>query len=158
MKLLGGCLDPLGAYLFARGLKTLAIRVEKENQNALKMAQFLSRHPKVKKVYYPGLKDHPQHNLAKKQMKGFGGVVTLELKDLNTTLKVLDNLKIIKNAVSLGGVESLASVPVYSSHYGLDEEMLKKSGVTKGMLRLSFGIEDTDDLIQDLSRALKKIR
>jgi cystathionine beta-lyase/cystathionine gamma-synthase len=158
MKLLGGCLDPLGAYLFARGLKTLPIRVEKQNQSALKISQFFSKHPKIKKVYYPGLKDHPQHKLAKKQMKGFGGVVTLELRDLNSTLRVLDNLKVIKNAVSLGGVESLASVPVLSSHYGLDEEMLKKSGVTKGMLRLSCGIEDTDDLIHDLNQALEKIR
>jgi cystathionine beta-lyase/cystathionine gamma-synthase len=158
MKLLGGCLDPLGAYLFARGLKTLPLRVERQNHNALRIAQYFSKHPKIKKIYYPGLKDHPQHNLAKKQMKGFGGVVTLELKDLNSTLKVLDNLKVIKNAVSLGGVESLASIPVFSSHYGLDGEMLKKSGVTKGMLRLSCGIEDTDDLIQDLKLALMKIK
>lgn len=158
MKLLGGCLDPLGAYLFARGLKTLPLRVEKQNQNALRIAQRFSRHPKIKKVYYPGLKTHPQYNLAKRQMKGFGGVVTLELKDLNSTLKVLDNLKVIKNAVSLGGVESLASIPVFSSHYGLDEDVLKKSGVTKGMLRLSCGIEDADDLIQDLDQALKKIK
>jgi len=158
MKLLGGCLDPLGAYLFARGLKTLTIRVERQNYNAMRIAQYFAKHPKIKKVYYPGLKNHPQYNLAKKQMKGFGGVVTLELEDLDSTLKVLDNLKIIKNAVSLGGVESLASIPVFSSHYGLDEEVLKKSGVTKGMLRLSCGIEDTDDLIQDLDQALKKMR
>ncbi|HVP36916.1 MAG TPA: PLP-dependent transferase, partial [Terriglobales bacterium] len=138
--------------------KTLSIRIEKQNQNALKIAQYLSRNPKIRKVYYPGLKDHPQHNLARKQMKGFGGVVTLELKDLNAALKVLDNLKVVKNAVSLGGVESLASIPVYSSHYGLDEEMLKKSGVTEGMLRLSCGIEDAGDLIQDLKSGLSKIK
>ena len=158
MKLLGGCLDPLGAFLFLRGLKTLSVRVEKQNQNALKIAQYFSKHPRVRKVYYPGLKTHPQHNLAKSQMKGFGGVVTFELKDLNSAIKLLDNLKVFKNAVSLGGVESLASIPVLSSHYGLDEKMLKKSGVTKGMLRLSCGIEDTEDLIYDLEHALKKVR
>jgi len=158
MKLLGGCLDPLGAFLFLRGLKTLSVRVEKQNQNALKIAQYFSKHPRVRKVYYPGLKNHTQYNLAKSQMKGFGGVVTFELKDLNSAIKLLDNLKVFKNAVSLGGVESLASIPVLSSHYGLDETMLKKSGVTKGMLRLSCGIEDTEDLICDLEQALKKVR
>jgi len=158
MKLLGGCLDPLGAFLFLRGLKTLSVRVEKQNQNALKIAQHFSKHSRVRKVYYPGLKTHPQYNLAKSQMKGFGGVVTFELKDLNSAIKLLDNLKVFKNAVSLGGVESLASIPVLSSHYGLDEKMLKKSGVTKGMLRLSCGIEDTEDLIHDLDHALKKVR
>lgn len=158
MKLLGGCLDPLGAFLFLRGLKTLSVRVEKQNQNALKIAQYFSKHPRVRKVYYPGLKNHTQYNLAKSQMKGFGGVVTFELKDLNSAMKLLDNLKVFKNAVSLGGVESLASIPVLSSHYGLDEKMLKKSGVTKGMLRLSCGIEDKEDLIDDLEQALKKVR
>ncbi|MCJ7496965.1 MAG: aminotransferase class I/II-fold pyridoxal phosphate-dependent enzyme [candidate division Zixibacteria bacterium] len=158
MKLLGGCLDPLGAFLFLRGLKTLSVRVEKQNQNALKIAQYFSKHPRVRKVYYPGLKNHPQYNLAKSQMKEFGGVVTFELKDLNSAIKLLDNLKVFKNAVSLGGVESLASIPVLSSHYGLDEKMLKKSGVTKGMLRLSCGIEDKEDLIDDLEQALKKVR
>ncbi len=158
MKLLGGCLDPLGAFLFLRGLKTLSVRVEKQNQNALKIAQYFSKHPRVRKVYYPGLKNHSQYNLAKSQMKGFGGMVTFELKDLNSAIKLLDNLKVFKNAVSLGGVESLASIPVLSSHYGLDETMLKKSGVTKGMLRLSCGIEDTEDLIYDLDQALKKVR
>ena len=158
MKLLGGCLDPLGAFLFLRGLKTLSVRVEKQNQNALKIAQHFSKHSRVRKVYYPGLKTHPQYNLAKSQMKGFGGVVTFELKDLSSAIKLLDNLKVFKNAVSLGGVESLASIPVLSSHYGLDEKMLKKSGVTKGMLRLSCGIEDTEDLIHDLDHALKKVR
>jgi cystathionine beta-lyase/cystathionine gamma-synthase len=91
-------------------------------------------------------------------MKGFGGMVTLELKDLNTAMKLLDNVKVFKNAVSLGGVESLASIPVLSSHYGLDENMLRKSGVTKGMVRLSCGIEATEDLIDDLDQALKKVR
>jgi len=158
MKLLGGCLDPLGAFLFIRGVKTLAIRVEKQNHNALKIAHHFSKHPKVRKVYYPGLKSHPQYNLAKSQMKGFGGMVTLELRDLNSAIKLLDNLKLFKNAVSLGGVESLASIPVLSSHYGLNENMLKKSGVTKGMVRLSCGIEDTDDLINDLKQAFKKVR
>lgn len=157
-KLLGGCLDPLGAFLFIRGLKTLPLRVEKQNQNAFKIAQYFSRHPKIRRIFYPGLKTHPQYNLAKSQMKGFGGIVTLELKDLNSALELLDGFKVFKNAVSLGGVESLASIPVLSSHYGLDEKMLKKCGVSRGMLRLSFGIEDTEDLIDDLDQALKKVR
>ncbi|MDH4223522.1 MAG: PLP-dependent transferase, partial [candidate division Zixibacteria bacterium] len=110
----------------------------------------------IKKVYYPGLKTHTQHNLAKSQMRGFGGMVTLELKDLKSTVRLLNNLKIFKNAVSLGGVESLASIPVLSSHYGLDENMLKKGGVSKGMIRLSCGIEDAEDLIDDLKQALLK--
>ncbi len=157
-KLLGGCLDPLGAFLLIRGLKTLPLRVEKQNQNAFKIAQHFSNYSKVKKVYYPGLKSHPQHNLAKSQMKGFGGMVTLELKDLSSAMKLLDNVRVFKNAVSLGGVESLASIPVLSSHYGLDENMLRKSGVTRGMVRLSCGIEATEDLIDDLDQALKKAR
>jgi methionine-gamma-lyase len=158
MKLLGGCLDPLGAFLFIRGLKTLPLRVEKQNQNAFGIAKFFSRHPRIRKVYYPGLKNHPQYNLAKTQMKGFGGMVTLELKDSSSAMKLLDNVRVFKNAVSLGGVESLASIPVLSSHYGLDENMLKKCGVSQGMVRLSCGIEDTDDLIDDLDQALKKVR
>lgn len=158
MKMLGGCLDPLGAFLLLRGLKTLSIRVEKQNQNGMKIAKFLSKHPKVKKVFYPGLPSHPQHQLAKSQMKGFGGMVCFEVLDLKKAIKVMDNLKLFLNATSLGGVESLASIPVLTSHYGFSEKELKRAGVLPGMIRLSCGIEDGDDLIEDLKNALDKIK
>jgi cystathionine beta-lyase/cystathionine gamma-synthase len=157
MKVLGGCIDPLGAFLLLRGLKTLAIRVEKQNQNATKVASSLSKHKKVKKVFYPGLSNHSQHNLAKRQMQGFGGMVCFEVKGgLKSATKVMDSFKLIINATSLGGVESLASIPVLTSHYGFDQRELDKAGVTPGMIRLSCGIEDGDDLAEDLRQALGK--
>jgi cystathionine beta-lyase/cystathionine gamma-synthase len=158
MKMLGGCLDPLGAFLLLRGLKTLAVRVERHNQNGIQVAQFLSRHPRVKKVYYPGHSSHPQHKLAKSQMKGFGGMVCFDVGDLKSATKVIDNLKLFLNATSLGGVESLASIPVLTSHYGFETKDLRRVGVTSGMIRLSCGIEDSKDLIEDLNQALDKIQ
>jgi cystathionine beta-lyase/cystathionine gamma-synthase len=159
MKILGGCLDPLGGFLLLRGLKTLAIRVPKQNENGRKVAEFMSKHPKVKRVFYPGLKTHPQYNLAKSQMKGFGGMVCFELKGgEKDAIKLVDNLKVFLNAVSLGGVESLASLPIYSSHYGQSPEELKRNDVTSGMVRLSCGIEDANDLVEDLKQALGKLR
>jgi len=157
MKMLGGCLDPFGAFLLLRGIKTLAIRVEKQNQNGMKIAKFLSKHPRVKKVFYPGLPSHPQHKLAKSQMRGFGGMVCFEVLDLRSATKVMDNLKLFLNATSLGGVESLASIPVLTSHYGFSEKALKRAGVVPGMVRLSCGIEDGEDLVEDLKQALTKI-
>lgn len=157
MKMLGGCLDPLGAFLLLRGLKTLAVRVERHNQNGIKVAKFLFGHPRVKKVYYPGLPSHPQHKLAKSQMRGFGGMVCFDVGDLKSATRVMDSLKLFLNATSLGGVESLASVPVLTSHYGFKPEDLRRAGVTPGMVRLSCGIEDSEDLIQDLGQALGKI-
>ncbi len=157
MKMLGGCLDPLAAFLLLRGLKTLAIRVEKQNQNGEKTAKFLSKHPKVKKVFYPGLSSHPEHKLAQSQLRGFGGMVCFEVSDLKKAIKVMDNLKLFLNATSLGGVESLASIPVLTSHYGFSEKELKRAGVVPGMIRLSCGIEDGGDLIEDLKQALAKI-
>jgi cystathionine beta-lyase/cystathionine gamma-synthase len=158
MKVLGGCLDPLGAFLLLRGLKTLAIRMERHNQNGMKIAKFLSEHPQVKKVFYPGLPSHPQYSLAKSQMKGFGGMVCFDVGDLRKATKIMDNLKIFLNAVSLGGVESLASIPVLTSHYRNSKEDLKKADVTGGLIRLSCGIEDGDDLVEDLKQALGKLR
>ena len=158
MKMLGGCLDPLGAFLLLRGLKTLAVRVGRQNENGIKIARFLSDHPKVNKVYYPGLPSHPQHNLTKSQMKGFGGMVCFDVGDLESATRVMDSLKLFLNATSLGGVESLASIPVLTSHYGFKPKDLRKAGVTPGMVRLSCGIEDAFDLIDDLKQALDKIR
>ncbi len=158
-KILGGSCDPLGAYLLLRGMKTLAVRVEKQNQNGMLVANFLAKHPKVKGVFYPGLPSHPQHNLAKSQMKSFGGMVTFELAGgLAAATKVIDNFKLILNASSLGSVESLASLPVLTSHYGFSKEDLKKADVSTGMVRISCGIEDTVDLISDLKQALNKLK
>jgi len=158
MKVFGCCIDPLGAFLLLRGLKTLAIRVEKQNQNATKVASFLSKHKKVGKVFYPGLSNHSQHGLAKKQMQGFGGMLCFEVKgDLKSAIKVMDGFKLFINATSLGGVESLASIPVLTSHYGFNQRELEKAGVIPGMIRLSCGIEDSDDLVEDLRQALDKL-
>ena len=157
MKVLGGCIDPFGAFLLLRGLKTLAIRVERHNQNASKVTEFLSGHPKVNRVFYPGLSTHIQHTLAKSQMKGFGGMVCFEVKGgLESATKVMDSLKLFINATSLGGVESLASIPVLTSHFGFEEEELERADVTPGMIRLSCGIEDGDDLVEDLRQALDR--
>ena len=157
MKVLGGCIDPFGAFLLLRGLKTLAIRVERHNQNALKVAEFLSEHSKVNRVFYPGLSTHSQHDLAKSQMRGFGGMVCFEVNGgLESATKVIDNLQLFINATSLGGVESLASLPVLTSHFGFEEEELERADVTPGMIRLSCGIEDGDDLVGDLRQALDR--
>lgn len=159
MKILGGCLDPLGAFLLMRGLKTLKIRVEKQNLNAKALAQFLSEHPKISRVFYPGLSSHPQYQLALKQMPGFGGMVCFEVRGgLKNAVRVIDSFKIILNAASLGGVESLASLPVYTSHWGFSASELKKADVTSGMVRISCGIEEQKDLIEDLRQALNKIK
>jgi len=158
MKVFGCCIDPLGAFLLLRGLKTLAIRVEKQNQNATKVASFLSKHKKVGKVFYPGLSNHSQHGLAKRQMQGFGGMLCFEVKgDLKSAIKVMDGFKLFINATSLGGVESLASIPVLTSHYGFNQRELEKAGVIPGMIRLSCGIEDSDDLVEDLRQALDRL-
>jgi methionine-gamma-lyase len=158
MKLFGGCIDPFGAFLLQRGLKTLAVRVERHNQNGLKVAEFLSSHNKVSRVFYPGLSSHPQHTLAKSQMRGFGGMVCFEVKGgLESAIRVIDSFKIFINATSLGGVESLASLPVLTSHYGFEEEELKRADVTPGMVRLSCGIEDGDDLVEDLKQGLERL-
>ncbi|MGB8656300.1 MAG: aminotransferase class I/II-fold pyridoxal phosphate-dependent enzyme [Candidatus Zixiibacteriota bacterium] len=157
MKLLGGCIDPFGAFLLLRGLKTLSIRVERHNHNALKVAEFLSGHDQVNRVFYPGLSTHAQHNLARGQMKGFGGMVCFEVKGgLESATKVIDSLNLFINATSLGGVESLASLPVLTSHFGFEEEELGRADVTPGMIRLSCGIEDADDLVEDLRQALDR--
>ncbi|NIM97138.1 MAG: aminotransferase class I/II-fold pyridoxal phosphate-dependent enzyme [candidate division Zixibacteria bacterium] len=157
MKVMGGCIDPFGAFLLLRGLKTLAVRVERQNHNALRVAEFLSTHDKVNRVFYPGLPGHSQHELAKTQMRGFGGMVCFEVKGgLESATKVIDSFKVFINATSLGGVESLACLPVLTSHYGFHQTELERADVTPGMIRLSCGIEDGQDLIEDLIQALKK--
>jgi cystathionine beta-lyase/cystathionine gamma-synthase len=159
----GGCADPFAAYLLGRSLKTFELRVRKQNENALALAKALEKHKKVNRVLYPGLPSHPQYQTAKKQMTGFGGMVTIEVKSsrrlspVEAAAKVCDELKVAVNAMSLGGVETLVSIPVYSSHVFMSDEELKRHGVTAGMIRISVGIEGIEDLIADFTQALNLI-
>jgi len=155
-KLLGGCIDPHQAFLLERGIRTLEVRMERHNANAMKVAQYLSSVKGVKRVIYPGLSSHPQHRIAASQMRGFGGMVSFDLGSNRRASRFADSLKVVKNAVSLGGVESLVSIPVWTSHYGLKKKELDKSGVTSGLVRLSVGIEEPEILIKDINQALKK--
>jgi cystathionine beta-lyase/cystathionine gamma-synthase len=152
---LGGCMDPHAAFLLLRGIKTLAVRVERQNASALRIAEFLSQHPNVARVHYPLLKNHPDYAIAKKQMTGAGGVLSIEVKGSGTdACRVAEALNLFTLAPSLGGVDSLVTIPVLTSHYLVDPELLKKMGVTEQMIRLSVGIEHVDDLITDLEKSL----
>lgn len=156
-KSLGGCADPFAAFLLERSLKTFELRVARQNENAMALARALEKHPKVSRVLYPGLPSHPQHRLAKKQMTGFGGMVTIEVKGgVKAAVRVCDALRVVVNAMSLGGVESLVSIPVYSSHINMADEELARHGVTPGMIRISVGVEGKDDIIDDFRQALRK--
>jgi cystathionine beta-lyase/cystathionine gamma-synthase len=157
-KHLGGCADPFAAFLLDRSLKTFELRVQRQNENALALARALEKHSKILRVIYPGLQSHPQHKLAKKQMHGYGGMVTIEVKgDLRGAVKVCDSLKVAINAMSLGGVETLVSIPVYSSHVNMSDKELKQHGVTPGMIRISVGVEGIKDLIEDFRWALSRV-
>jgi cystathionine beta-lyase/cystathionine gamma-synthase len=152
---LGCSMDPHAAFLLLRGIKTLAVRVERQNESALKVAEFLSRHPKVTRVHYPMLKDHPEYGLAKKQMAGAGGVVSFEIDGSGEdACRVAEALNLFTLAPSLGGVDSLVSIPVLTSHAMIDPELRRKMGVTEQMIRLSVGVENVDDLIADLEKGL----
>ncbi|MDH5568133.1 MAG: PLP-dependent transferase, partial [Myxococcales bacterium] len=151
---LGGVLDPHAAYLLLRGLKTLAIRVQRHNANGLRLAQWLEGHPRVRRVWYPGLASHPDHAVAKRTMRGFGGVVTFELDtDLDGALRFTDACRIAYLAPSLGGVETLIEAPVLMSYWDKSAEERRGLGITDSLIRLSCGIEDADDLIADLEGA-----
>tara|TARA_B100002051_G_scaffold130417_1_gene123918 strand:- start:157 stop:1296 length:1140 start_codon:yes stop_codon:yes gene_type:complete len=144
------------SWLLERSIKTLSVRVLQQNYNALKIANFLSSHKKINKVYYPGLVNHPKHDIAKTQMTaGFGGMVSFELNDSIDSDKFVKTLKIIQPTMSLAGVESTITSPAKTSHRKMDPKDRDKIGITKNLLRFSVGIEDTDDLINDLSNALK---
>lgn len=157
-KYLGGCADPFAAFLLSRSLKTYELRVRQQTENAKKLAKVLEKNPNVVRVFYPGLKSHPQHSIAKKQMSGFGAMVLIEVKGgVKGAAKVCDSLNVAVNAMSLGGVETLVSIPVYSSHINMTDAELKQHGVTPGMIRISVGVEGIDDLIEDFDQALKKI-
>jgi cystathionine beta-lyase/cystathionine gamma-synthase len=157
MILSGGCLDPLASYLLIRGLKTLELRVQRACANAARIAVFLGSHPKVARVFYPGLPGHEGHGVAKRQMRDSGMMVSFELKGGGAAAeKVIDGLQLWYLATSLGGVESTVSYPVLSSHIGLSEERLRLLDVSPGMVRLSLGIEHADDLVADLEQALAR--
>jgi cystathionine gamma-synthase len=152
---LGCSMDPHAAFLLLRGIKTLAVRVHRQNESTLRIAEFLSRHPKVARVHYPMLKGHPQYDLAKKQMAGAGGVLTFEVEGTGEdACRVSEALNLFTLAPSLGGVESLVSLPVLTSHSMIDPEMRRKMGVTEQMIRLAVGIENVEDLIADLEKGL----
>jgi methionine-gamma-lyase len=158
LKLLGGILSPFDSYLLTRGIKTLDVRMERHNKNGMVIAKFLKNHPKIEKVYYPGLEDHPQHEIAKKQMKGFGGMIAFEVKGGMEAGKLLiENLKLIILAVSLGGVESLIEQASTMTHTMVSREKRLESGISDGLIRLSVGLEATEDLIKDLEQALALI-
>jgi cystathionine beta-lyase/cystathionine gamma-synthase len=154
-KLLGTILDPYPAYALGRGLKTLALRVERQNASALAVARFLAQDKRAVQVYYPGLERHPDYEIARRQMRGFGGMVCVDVGGgYERAARVFDRLRVFKRAASLGGVESLCSLPVLTSQWGHTEEELARAGVTHSMARLSIGLEDPGDLIADLDQAL----
>lgn len=152
---LGGSMDPEAAYLLIRGIKSLEVRVERQCESALAVAKFLAKHPKVARVHYPGLISHPDHQLAKKQMKAFGGMLAFDLKGgLPAARRVCDRVRVFLLAASLGGVESLVVLPLFTSHYRLSRAELAAAGVAPGTVRVSIGLEDPRDLIEDLRQAL----
>jgi cystathionine beta-lyase/cystathionine gamma-synthase len=153
----GAILSPFDSWLVLRGTKTLALRMEQHDKTGRAVAAFLEEHPKVKKVYYPGSASHPQHALARRQQRGFGGMVSFDVGSLAAASKVLESVKLCTLAESLGGVETLISHPATMTHASVDEEKRQRLGITDGLVRISVGIEDTDDIIADLDQALDKI-
>jgi cystathionine beta-lyase/cystathionine gamma-synthase len=152
---LGCCMDPHAAFLLLRGIKTLAVRVERQNESALRIAEFLNRYPQIERVHYPMLKDHPDYAIAKKQMAGAGAVLSFEVKGSGVdACRVAEALNLFTLAPSLGGVDSLVTIPVLTSHAMIAPELRKKMGVTEQMIRLSVGVEHVDDLIADLEKGL----
>ena len=155
---IGPCQSPFDSWLVLRGIKTLAVRMKAHEQNAIKIASFLESHPKVERVVYPGLKSHPQHDLAKRQMKGFGGMITFFLKGgIDESRRFLENVKLFSLAESLGGVESLVDHPAIMTHASIPKAVREQLGIYDNLIRLSVGIEDQEDLIQDLQTAFDKV-
>jgi cystathionine beta-lyase/cystathionine gamma-synthase len=156
---LGNCMDPHASWMLVRGLKTVSVRVARQNENAQRVAEFLSDHAKVRKVYYPFLKSHPQHALAREQMSGGGGMVSFEVEGSgDNARRVAEAMRLFSLAPSLGGVESLVSIPVLTSHLMVSPEERRKIGITEQLIRLSVGIENVDDLIADLEHALEAVK
>ncbi len=157
-RITGGVIDPMSSYFLIRGLKTFGVRMEKLNSTAMQVAQFLEKQPKIRRVYYPGLPGHRNHELAKKQMKGFGGVVTFEIDgDLDQTLRFIEGLKLCMIGPSFGGPESLVTHPALNSYYNISREERYKLGIVDELVRLSVGLEDARDIIGDLEAGLANI-
>ena len=151
-------MDPHQAYLVLRGIKTLGVRMDRAQANALRIARWLESHPKVNWVRYVGLPSHPQHDLVRRQMRGFGAMIAFELKGgLEAGRTVMDNVQVATLAVSLGGVETLVEHPASMTHASVPREHREEAGITDGLVRYSVGIEDPDDLIRDLAQAFEKI-
>ncbi len=153
----GAILSPFDSWLVMRGTKTLALRMEQHDKSGRAVAAFLEEHPKVQKIYYPGSASHPQHALAKRQQRGFGGMVAFDVGLLAAARTVLESVKLCTLAESLGGVETLISHPATMTHASVDTEKRERLGITEGLIRISVGLEDTDDIIADLDQALEKI-
>ena len=153
----GAILSPFDSWLVMRGTKTLALRMEQHDKSGRAVAAFLEEHPKVQRVYYPGSASHPQHALARKQQRGFGGMVAFDVGSLAAASKVLESVKLCTLAESLGGVETLISHPATMTHASVDAGKRDRLGITDGLVRISVGIEDTDDIIADLDQALDKV-
>jgi methionine-gamma-lyase len=152
---LGGSMDPEVAFLLIRGMKSLEVRMERQCKTAMAVAKFLEKHPKVSRVHFPGLASHPDHKLAKRQMKGFGAMMAFDMKGgLAAARRFCERTRVFLLAASLGGVESLVLLPVYSSHYNMSAAELKAAGIEAGTVRVSIGLEDAGDLIEDLRQAL----
>jgi cystathionine beta-lyase/cystathionine gamma-synthase len=154
-RLVGTILDPMPAYALGRGLKTLPVRMARQNASAQAIAEVLERDARVSSVLYPGLASHPDHAVARAQMRGFGGMVTFDLGgSYERAARAFDRLKVVRRAASLGGVESICSLPILTSQFGYSDAQLRDAGITRGMIRLSVGLEDVEDLIADLDQAL----
>jgi methionine-gamma-lyase len=152
---MGGSMDPEAAYLLIRGIKTLAVRMERQSKTAMAVAKYLAKHPKVARVHYPGLPSHPDHPLAKRQMRDFGAMMAFDLKGgLGAARRFCDRVHVFLLAASLGGVESLVILPIYTSHYKMSIDELRAASVEPGTVRVSIGLEDPEDLIEDLRQAL----
>ena len=153
----GAILSPFDSWLVLRGVKTLAVRMERHETNAREIARFLAEHPKVKKIYYPCLPDHPQHDLAKRQMKGFGAMISFDLGSFDAAQACLSRVRVCSLGESLGGVETLISHPATMTHGSIPESDREKLGITMGLVRISVGIEDVEDLLADLAQALEAV-
>ena len=153
----GAGLAPMDCFLISRGIKTLAVRMLQHNANGISVARHLDAHPKVKKVYYPGLSSHPQHELARKQQRGPGAMLAFDLESLDAARRFLNQVKLCSLAESLGGVETLISLPATMTHASMPADVRARIGITEGLVRLSVGIEDVDDIIADLDQALLHI-
>jgi cystathionine beta-lyase/cystathionine gamma-synthase len=153
----GAGLAPMDCFLVSRGIKTLAVRMDRHDSNGMTVAKFLEPHPKVKRVIYPGLASHPQHEIARKQQRGFGAMISFDLGSLDAAKKLLNHVRLCSLAESLGGVETLISHPALMTHASVPADVRKQIGITDGLVRLSVGIEDVEDLVADLDQALSHV-